>query len=76
MTHNDIAGSGGPDFPGLGRVISMPSLYSDGRASGVLEYALLASFMGAVVAVGVRLFGTGLSNFFSSVGTAIAAFAT
>jgi Flp pilus assembly pilin Flp len=54
----------------------MPSLVSDVRAAGALEYALLASFMGAVVAVGVRLFGTSLGNFFSTVGTAIAAFAT
>jgi Flp pilus assembly pilin Flp len=74
MTHNDIFGPSGRGLKGLFRMPS--SLYDDRDAAGALEYAVLASFMGAVVAVGVRLFGTAISDFLSNVGIAIAAFAT
>ncbi len=77
MIYNDIFGAGGR---GLKTFFRTPSalllLSSDRGAAGAFEYAMLASFMGAVVAVGVRLFGTAISDFLSNVGIAIAAFAT
>ena len=76
MTCNDISGSSGRGLMGLLRLPSTSLLYADRDAAGALEYAVLASFMGAVVAVGVRLFGTAISDFLSNVGIAIAAFAT
>jgi Flp pilus assembly pilin Flp len=76
MTYKDIFGASGQGAAALIRAPSAALLYFDRDAAGALEYALLASFMGAVVAVGVRLFGAALSDFLSNVGTAIAAFAT
>jgi pilus assembly protein Flp/PilA len=55
---------------------SIAVLRSDKQAAGAIEYALLVSFIAVAVIVGVTNFGTALSTFFSSVGTAVAAFST